>query len=205
MDSIVWNAKEHIGHMELFEAIKGRRSIGKVKDEPVARELIEQVIEAATWAPSHHKTEPWRFVVLSGEGRRVLGRAYAAMAESAVAGMSEQDRADRLSREEAKAMRSPVVIVAVSSPATDHPRAVLWEERAAAHAAVQNLLLAAHGAGLGAVWRTGDGLGHPEMVKAFELTGSEEIVGFVYVGYPDMTAPAASRIPVSDKTRWIEG
>lgn len=190
--------------MKLFEAIKGRRSIGKVKDEPVARELIEQVLEAATWAPSHHKTEPWRFVVLTGEGRRVLGRTYAAMAESAVAGMSEQDRADRLAREEAKALRSPVVIVAVSSPATDHPRAVLWEERAAAHAAVQNLLLAAHGAGLGAVWRTGDGLGHPEMVKAFELTGSEEIVGFIYIGYPDMTAPAATRIPVMDKTRWID-
>ncbi|MDI4650148.1 nitroreductase family protein [Cohnella hashimotonis] len=190
--------------MELLEAIKGRRSIGKVKDEPVARELIEQVIEAATWAPSHHKTEPWRFVVLTGEGRGLLGRAYAAMAASAVAGMSEQDRADRLSREEAKALRSPVVIVAVSSPAVDHPRAVLWEERAAAHAAVQNLLLAAYNAGLGAVWRTGDGLGHPEMVKAFELTGNEEIVGFIYIGYPDMNAPAAVRVPGTDKTRWIE-
>ncbi|CAI6081653.1 nitroreductase family protein [Cohnella sp. JJ-181] len=190
--------------MELLEAIKGRRSIGKVKDEPVARELIEQLIEAAVWAPSHHKTEPWRFVVMTGEGRRALGRAYAAMTEPTLGDMAEQDRADRLSREEAKALRAPVVIAAISSPAADHPRAVLWEERAAAHAAVQNLLLAAHGAGLAAVWRTGDGLGHTEMVKAFDLAHAEEIVGFIYIGYPDMTPPAANRVSGADKTRWIE-
>jgi len=190
--------------MELLEAVKGRRSIGRVKDEPVARELIEQVLEAAVWAPNHHRTEPWRFVVMTGEGRRTLGRAYAAIAEPSLGGMSEQDRADRLSREEAKALRSPVVIAAISSPAADHPRAVLWEERAAAHAAVQNLLLAAHDAGLGAVWRTGDGLAHPEMVKAFELAPSEEIVGFIYIGYPDMTPAAITRVPAVEKTRWIE-
>lgn len=191
-------------HTQLLETIKGRRSIGKVKDEPVPREVVESLIEAAVWAPNHHRTEPWRFVVMTGEGRRTLGRAYAAMAAPALAELSGQDRADRVSREEAKALRAPVVIAAVSSPAADHPRAVLWEERAAAHAAVQNLLLAAHGAGLGAVWRTGDGLGHPEMVKAFELGAQEEIVGFIYIGYPDMTPAQGQRTPAADKTRWIE-
>lgn len=191
--------------MEIVEWIKGRRSIGRVKDEPVARELIEQLIEAAVWAPNHHRTEPWRFVAMTGEGRRTLGRAYAAMAEPKLGELSEQERAERLAKEEAKALRAPVVIAAISSPAADHPRAVLWEERAAAHAAVQNLLLAAHGAGLGAVWRTGDGLTHPAMAQAFELGAQEEIVGFVYIGYPDMTPPAATRIPGADKTRWIEG
>ncbi|MEK0313521.1 nitroreductase family protein [Cohnella sp. 56] len=191
-------------HTQLLETIKGRRSIGKVKDEPVPREVVESLIEAAVWAPNHHRTEPWRFVVMTGEGRRTLGRAYAAMAAPALAELSGQDRADRVSREEAKALRAPVVIAAVSSPAADHPRAVLWEERAAAHAAVQNLLLAAHGTGLGAVWRTGDGLGHPEMVKAFELGAQEEIVGFIYIGYPDMTPNPGQRVAGTDKTRWIE-
>lgn len=49
--------------MDLFEAIRSRRSIGKVKPDPVERHLIERIIEAGTWAPNHKNTEPWRFFV----------------------------------------------------------------------------------------------------------------------------------------------
>ncbi|MDQ3044099.1 MAG: nitroreductase family protein, partial [Chloroflexota bacterium] len=47
-------------------AIRERRSIGKVGPERPPRELIEQVLEAATWAPNHRLTEPWRFIVIAG-------------------------------------------------------------------------------------------------------------------------------------------
>jgi nitroreductase len=46
--------------MDVFEAIKGRRSIGMVKQDLIKQEVIEQLLEAATWAPNHHHTEPWR-------------------------------------------------------------------------------------------------------------------------------------------------
>ncbi len=51
--------------MELMEAIKGRRSIRKFTDEPVPRETLEKLLEAATWAPSGQNLQPWYFVALT--------------------------------------------------------------------------------------------------------------------------------------------
>ncbi len=186
------------------EVVRGRRSIGKVKDEPVPRELVEKLIEAAVWAPNHFRTEPWRFIVMTGEGRRVLGEAYVAIASQGWTELTEEERVKKYDAEIAKALRSPIVIAAVCSP-SDDARAVPQEELAAAHAAVQNLLLAAHDNGLGAVWRTGAPTYHPKMKQAFQLGEREELVGFIYVGYPDMPQPAATRTPGTEKTTWLEG
>ena len=108
-----------------------------------------------------------------------------------------------MQREEAKAMRAPIVIAAVCSP-SDNPRVVRSEELAAVHAAVQNLLLSAHEEGLGAVWRSGEPMRHSAMKSAFGLLDKEEIVGFIYVGYPDMAPPSVRRVAAKDKTFWIQ-
>lgn len=68
----------------LFAAILNRRSMGlsRLKPDAVDRRLIERMLEAATWAPSHGETEPWRFTVFSGEGRERLAELFdAAMRE----------------------------------------------------------------------------------------------------------------------------
>lgn len=189
--------------MNVEEAIKTRRSIGRVKQDPVDRAIIERLLEAASWAPSHHNTQPWTFIVMTGAGRAKLGEGYARIAAAALPELSGQPLEDRLAKERGKANRAPVVIAAVCSPSSD-PRAVLSEEFAAAHAAVQNLLLAAHANGLGAIWRTGDPIVHPLMKEAFELADEQQIVGLVYIGYPDMTAPAVLRAPIAQKTVWLE-
>lgn len=190
--------------MELEQAIRERRSIGKVKDTPVERGIIEELIEAATWAPNHYHTEPWKFIVMTGQGRTTLGRAYAAIAEESMDAADEDERAKRLAREEAKALRAPVVIAAVCSPPPDS-RAPWSEEIAAVHAAVQNMLLSAHGHGLGTVWRSGDPMYHPRMKEAFGLSEREELVGLIYIGYPDMDPPRAKRTDGKQKTVWLEG
>jgi len=56
--------------MDLFEAIYLRQSIGKVKPDPVPRELIEKMLAAAAQAPNHYKVRPWRFVVMTGAALR---------------------------------------------------------------------------------------------------------------------------------------
>jgi nitroreductase len=186
------------------EVVRGRRSIGKVKDEPIARELVESLIEAAVWAPNHYGTEPWRFVVMTGQGRRTLGQAYADIAAESLSDVPEEELAQRLEKEVAKAFRAPVVIAAICVP-SDSPRVIVAEELAAAHAAVQNLLLAAHANGLGAIWRTGEPAYHPVMKRALGLGGSEQVVGLIYIGYPDMPQPAGRRLPGVDRTIWLEG
>src|SRR6266699_1158617 len=65
--------------MTVFEAIKRRRSIGKMTQQRPTREQIERLLEAATHAPYHHKVEPWKFFVLAGKAREELG---VVMAES---------------------------------------------------------------------------------------------------------------------------
>jgi coenzyme F420-0:L-glutamate ligase / coenzyme F420-1:gamma-L-glutamate ligase len=51
--------------LSLLDIIMGRRSVRRYTEQPVPRELIEQVLEAARWAPSPHGRQPWRFVVLT--------------------------------------------------------------------------------------------------------------------------------------------
>ena len=58
--------------MELLQAIKGRRTIRRFKPEPVPRELLERLIQEAMWAPSAMNTQPWKFIVLTGQARQGL-------------------------------------------------------------------------------------------------------------------------------------
>ena len=64
--------------MDVFEAIYNRHSQGKVKPDPLPRELIEKLLSAAVQAPNHYKVRPWRFVVLTGSARNKLGDVFAA-------------------------------------------------------------------------------------------------------------------------------
>lgn len=62
--------------MEVFEAIKGRRSIRKYTKDPVSEDLIAKILEAGRWAPSAGNSQPWNFIVLmDGEVRRRVAEA----------------------------------------------------------------------------------------------------------------------------------
>ncbi len=189
--------------MELNEAIRTRRSIGKVKPDKPDRELIEQIIEAGVWAPNHHLTEPWRFIVMTGEGRKRLGEAYANIATETVdTSISNEERAQHYDKQTAKAFRAPVIIAVIVSP-SDDPKIPLIEEMAAVHSAIQNMLLTAHSFGLGAIWRTGAPTYHTTMKAAFELRTDEQLAGFIYIGYPNMVSPKVKRRDFREKTIWL--
>lgn len=187
--------------MDVLEAIRTRRSIGRVGQEPIPRETIEAILEAGNWAPSHHGTEPWRFFVMTGDGRGVLARAYGDIAAEQAAGGGKEEQRGQAA---AKAYRAPVVIAVAASP-QEGPKIVREEEFAAAHAAVQNMLLAAHALGLGAIWRSGDPMRHPIMKRAFGLSEREELVAFVYIGKPEAPLHEGRRRPAAEKTVWLTG
>ncbi|WP_282941452.1 nitroreductase [Paenibacillus sp. RC67] len=188
--------------MPLWEAIKDRRSVGRVKQDPVDISLIETLLEAANWAPSHHATEPWRLFVMTGGGRQALADAYADIAAEAAPNAVYEELQTLRRKAGDKAFRAPVVIAVAVSPSTA-PNVNRMEEFAAAHSAVQNMLLTAHALGLGAIWRSGEPAYHPRMKQAFGLTESEAVVGLIYVGYPDMQQMSGKRKPVTDKTVWM--
>ncbi|MDQ0157562.1 nitroreductase family protein [Robertmurraya andreesenii] len=188
--------------MELMEALRTRRSIGRVLDKEVPKELIEKIIEAATWAPNHFKTEPWRFFVLTGDGRKRLGETLARIAERDMDDPTTDENQAKLERARNNPFRAPLVIVAAVEP-SDDPRVILKEEYAAVNAGIQNMLLAAHSLGLGAVWRTGKPCYDQEMSQSFGLSDKGEVVGFIYIGYPDLEPPARNRKSIDEVTTWI--
>src|ERR671926_463857 len=141
--------------MDVIRAIETRQSIGRVKQDPVPKELIERILESAVHAPNHRITETWRFHVFTAKGRGELARARAepARLQAEAEGEDEELAAGRISRERKKAFRAPVVIAVVCEAGRDEVESL--ENYAACAAAVQNMLLTAHALGLGAMWRTG--------------------------------------------------
>lgn len=158
--------------METLQAIKTRRSIRKYLDRPVPVEVIRDLLEAAMFAPSAGNEQPWQFIVL--DERSLL------------------DAVPRICPTAAMCHHSPTVIL-VCGDSTLEKYPDFWVQDCSA--AIENLLLAAHALGLGAVWA---GI-YPlkDRIAGFRklLSLPEEITPFALValGYPDEQPAAPQR------------
>jgi nitroreductase len=185
--------------MDTFEAINNRYSVSKVKADSLPRDVIGKLLDAGNRAPNHYKVRPWRFFVLTGNGRNKLGDVMSA---------SQRDRQPDLPQEaldktRALPLRAPVVIaVGVDKPV--ETKVLELENYAAVSAACQNILLAAHALGLGAIWRTGDWSRDAKVKEFFGLTVDQQIAGFIYVGYPETAGEPAPRPSFEDRTVWMD-
>jgi nitroreductase len=186
--------------MHVLEAIRTRRSIGKMTDQQPSREQIEIILDAATWAPTHHISNPWRFVVIAGDERLRFGEvtAQSKLTRMEREGRSIEGEAEKLI---AKALRAPVIIAVGVEPG-DGPKIVEIEEVESGAAAVQNMLLAAHGIGLAAMWRTGDPAYDPDVAEYLGLSQCGRIIGFVYVGFPAIEKTRFGHVPSTELTTW---
>lgn len=191
--------------MEVIQGIETRQSIGRLKPDPVPKELLGRVLSSAIHAPNHKITEPWRFHVFEGKGRGEFARARAEMARLMAEEEAEEEELipGRVSRERKKAFRSPVVIAVISLAGRDEIETL--ENYGACCAAVQNMQLAAHALGLGSIWRTGPVAYHPYMRRFFGLGENDSIAAYLYLGYPNMGKRTRRRRPVDELTVWHEG
>ncbi len=188
--------------MTVFDIIKQRRSIGKLTEQRPTREQIAQILEAATHAPNHHRVEPWRFFVLTGQARNELGTI---MAESLATRLEETLSAKaqaRLAKERDKPLSSPVLIIVASEYPTQ-PNIVDIENIAATAAAVENMLLVAEELGLAAKWRTGDAAYDPRVKQWLGLSAEDHIIAMLYLGYPAIPKTERHPQPAEAKTRWL--
>ena len=149
--------------MDVETAIRTRRTHKAYESEPVPREVIEELLELARWAPNHHLTQPWRFRVIGPEAFKRL----------AAAGREG---------EEQKLGRAPTLIVATAKLTGDaHQDA---EDVQAACCAVYAVLLGAHSRGLASYWRTPKVLQTPEGRDAVGIEADEQFVGLIHLGRP---------------------
>jgi len=185
---------------EVIDAIGARRTVKKMDaGRAPPRADIEAMIEAATWAPNHHMTEPWRVVVREKDARRRLGVVLAAAMAGDGAGPVPNER---LEKERDKPLSSPVVIALIGSPGRGE-NVVPQEELVAAGAALQNMLLAAHSLGLATSVRTGSHSYSAEVKSFFGMSESETLIGMVYVGYASGAVPPGRRTPFREKVTWL--
>ena len=179
-----------------------RRSVSKLSGMRPDASLIQHLLEAGVRAPNHHMTEPWRFIVLTGDALAELGEAMAQRIRENYA--NEPDLEKRVEVEKARPFRAPVIVVVVYSP-SDNPKAIEVEDRYAVGALLQNVLNAAHASGLGGYLRTGPAAEYRGVHEFLRLREGEEIAGFIYLGYPE-EEPArelSSRTPVDERTEWL--
>ena len=147
--------------MEVFEAIKGRRSVRKYKKDSVPEELILKILDAGRWAPSASNVQPWSFIVLKDvEVKRRV-------AEVTTYGRFLAD--------------APLGIVVVIDPAVSY-RSGGVEDGAIA---TQNMLLAAHALGLGTCWIGSYNSTYEESVKEIlEIPKNRRVLSIISIGYP---------------------
>jgi nitroreductase len=181
--------------METYEAITTRRSVSKLTDQRPDIATIKRLLDAGVRAPTHHLTQPWRFVVLTGRALRDFADAWAVGAE--------REGKDPESVR-GKPLRAPVIVTVIETPKHHLPKVQEIEEHHSIGAAMQNILLAAHDMGLGAMLRTGPAAHIPEVHDYLGLGEGELVAGYIYVGYPQPGAegPRTRRTDPADITEW---
>jgi nitroreductase len=170
--------------MEAIEALTSRRSPPKLVEPAPSDAQLSEMLNAAIRAPDHGRLRPWRFIVVRGAARERLGQVWA----DALKARAPDVPADVVQREAQKPMRAPMIVAVAAEIAEGHKIPVV-EQLLAAGAATQNILLAAHAMGFGAMWRTGDGAYDAHVKEALGLKASDAIVGFLYLGTPAGRTP----------------
>jgi nitroreductase len=175
-------------------AIRTRRStIRLTTPAPSPDELLDLLTTAAT-APDHGQLRPWRVIAISGDARARLGEAAAEAAPTT--GLTE--------RVVAKHLRAPLMLGLVFQP-RDHPTIPRWEQLAATSAMATTLLLLLDARGWGGIWFGGPYPDAPQVRKHLDISDSEQLLGYLYVGTPvpgEAPRPRATA-DVRSKISWL--
>jgi nitroreductase len=163
--------------MKALDLLLGRQSALRLGDPAPREDELDLMLESAVRAPDHGRLRPWRFVIIPADKRERFG---ALLAES-LQGRQPDATAEQLQRERDKALRAPLII-AVAARLTRPHKIPEQEQLLAVGAAAQNIMLAAHAQGYGAMWKTGEPAYDDRVKRALGLEPSDEIVGFLYLG-----------------------
>ncbi|HSK39698.1 MAG TPA: nitroreductase [Arenibaculum sp.] len=165
--------------MDALEALCTRTSVSSLAEPGPTDAQFETMLRAASRAPDHGRMRPWRFIVVRGDARARLGEVMAEALRLAEPAAS----AALLERERRKPLRAPAILV-VAVTLQPRPGVPEIEQIIAGGAAAQNILLAAHALGLGAIWRTGERAYDEPVKRALGLPPNGAVIGFIYLGTP---------------------
>lgn len=190
--------------MDLYQAIKNRRSIRKYKTGPVPRPLIEKILDAANWAPSGMNEQPWEYMIVSGpeldEVKAIAGEAINMI-------LPPEDQRNEQQKVSARWFATlggaPVVILLLAKREENAGRRKMTLESLGA--SFQNLLLAAYAEGLGTCWMTGPLSKADRLHDALGVSRDKEFIALTPLGYPDMSPAPVPRADagLTSKVTWV--
>jgi len=173
---------------DLASLIKRRRSNLFIDaNSVVSHSDIAALADAAQWAPNHKRTWPLRICVVTGNSRLQLGHVIADAMQQ------RGDEAAKVEKTRTKYTRSPLVIVVAYAQGTSSSETI--ENSYAVAAGVQNLLLTAEVRGYAALWGS-PAKGSNDAINEFcGFSPTDTVVGLIYVGHPNQSAPKVDRPP----------
>ncbi len=187
--------------------LKGRRSVRKYQARPVARDLIEQILEAARWAPSPHGRQPWRFVVLTRQEAKA--RLANSMSETWRRQLQMDGQGDdivslRMEKSRQRILTAPAIIIPClyledmdRYPDERRQADEITMAIQSIGAAIQNMLLMAYDLGLDTGWMCAP-LFCPEVVcEALNLDKKLIPQALITVGYAAADPQRRERLPLS--------
>ncbi|MFB7340343.1 nitroreductase family protein [Streptomyces hydrogenans] len=179
--------------MDVTTALLTRRSEHDLAAPAPGHEEFAYLLKVAATAPDHGLLRPWRWILIRGEAREELGACLA-----------EEAPLDRRSQAAAKTQRAPLLASLVFAPVHGH-KVPEWEQLAATSAMTQSLMLLLHSRGYGSIWRTGPGVGSPQVRRLLTLNDEERCLGWLYIGTANGDATRRRRplSDVSDRLSWL--
>lgn len=185
--------------MDLSKIIRNRRSVmpKQYNSTPIEDKQINLILEAANWAPTHRKTEPWRFKVLRGNSKNNLGKFLAKKYKDNAIKFSEFKHNSII--ENAKKSSVIILICLQRDPLESIPE---WEEIASVSMAVQNMWLMSSNLKIGSYWSS------PKLINFINeftnLNQGESCLGIYYMGNYDKETNNRTPGPIEDKVTWLD-
>jgi nitroreductase len=185
--------------MDLFSAIKDRRSCRNFSTEPLEDTLVERILDAAVWAPSPLNMQPWQFTIITGEEKK---EAVFQEAERCRKWAVEASGWKWLNNYTVDFLKAAPVIVLVVGDSKKTGVDMFQKEgsvgyQLACGAAIQNMLLAAHAMGLGSLWFTF--FDKQEIRKIFNIPDDKTPVAMVCIGKTAKDPASVPRKSFKDK------
>jgi len=188
--------------------LRSRRSIRRFRPDPIPADILDRILTTATFAPSAHNTQPWRFVVLvTQESRlRLISNLTEKFRQDMTAdGMSAMELQGRIERTSRRIREAPTIIVLCQDLTQVNPqsakRRMLIELKMGAQSialAGLQILLAAHVEGLGGTWICWPIFAPEETRQALNLLQDWEPQAMLFLGYPAENPDVPQRIPVEN-------
>lgn len=168
-------------------------------DVPVDRKVIEQLLMAANMAPSHRKTEPWRFRVYTGAGRETLAHTIETIYTT---GRTPDQIDPKVGPKFRKKTEQAPVIIAIFLHRDPKESVPEWEEIAAVGCAVENLWISLSQHNLGGYWSS-PGFLCGDYGQWPEAAANERCLGLFYLGHHDMPELPQVRGEWAEKVKWV--